>query len=147
MRVLYFYFVYYLACYAGPYVYSSALYAGFLCLLLRVIARSYSLCIPPIGNRHRRLLLTRDIIPHVVSILLLVFCARDFNERDSSSISSVFDTDISSYYYLYYPISTYLAAKSTFSALSRSFSCISQKKVVTLREFRAARKSNYDACY
>ena len=69
------------------------------------------LCIPPIGNRHRRLLFTRDTIPHVVSILLLAFCARDFNERDSSSISSVFDTDISSYSYLYYPISTYWAAK------------------------------------
>ena len=91
------------------------------------------LCIPPIGNRHRRLLLTRDSIPHVVSILLLVFCARDFNERDSSSVSSLFDTDISSYYYLYYPISTYLAAKWTFLNEYRSFSCISQKKVVTLQ--------------
>ena len=62
------------------------------------------LCIPPIGNRHRRLLFTRDTIPHVVSILLLAFCARDFQERDSSSISSVLNTDIASCYYLYYPI-------------------------------------------
>ena len=49
---------------------SPALYAGFLCLLLRVIARSYFLRIPPIVNRHGRLLFTADMIRHIISILV-----------------------------------------------------------------------------
>lgn len=97
---------------AIPLLYPCAYFVycrGIQCRISFVSCPAYYadlLSIPLIGNQHRCLLYTRDTIPHVVSILLLAFCA-----RDSSSISSVFDTDISSYYYLYYPISTYWAAK------------------------------------